>query len=298
MAFGRDVTGGDETLGALVPGYNLFTYVLGWISVPIETFLRRDFGERYYTKPNFFAGIVVLVLFNFSASIGRMFGRTTGDDEGSLMGKVLLLYFIIGIIHFLVIWWREIMGTARFSYDAGRSWLNPLGRLIMGFLNLFLNAFARLLVSIVAPDKKKQLEKGLPVLSDVGTFTERFVEPFVVLILGITAMSMEQVAIGLWCFLSVMALSLVTGLKHQAERGYVLDIRDQMIELHAMRKISEGKEPTEFEQMRRVVNETAEQVEKYPETLDVIKNRNPSLADAIRAMRAKHKTNQENLQES
>lgn len=178
------------------------------------------------------------------------------------------------------------MGTARFSYDGGRSWLNPLGRLIMGFLNLFLNAFARILVSIVAPDKKKELEKGLPVLSDVRTFTERFVEPFVVLILGFVAMSMEQIAIGLWLFISVMALSLVTGIKHQAERSYVLDIRDQMIELHAMRKLSEGKEPTEFEQMRRVVNETAEQVEKYPETLDVIKNRNPSLADAIRAMRA------------
>ena len=296
MTFGRDVTGGEQTLGSYVPGYNLFNYVLGWISVPIETFLRRDFGERYYTKPNFFAGIVVLTVFNFSASLGRIFGKYTPEsNEGSLMGNVLLAYLIIGIIHFLVIWWRDIMGTVRYSYDGGRSWLNPIGKLVMRFLNLFLDAFARFLVSVVAPDKKGQLEKGLPVLNDVSTFTERFVEPFVVLVLGFIAMGAGQIAMGFWLFLSVMALSLTTGIKHQAERGYVLDIRDQMLELTTMRGVLEGKEMVGMEKMRRVMNETMEQVEKYPETLEVIKARNPSLADAIRAMRANYKTNQEDL---
>lgn len=285
----NDVTGGNEVLGALVPGLNLFNYILGWISVPIETFLRRDFGERYYTKPNFFAGLVILTIFNFSSSLFGFFGRSSAVASGGYMGKILFFYLIFGIIHFLVIWWRDIMGTALHSFSSGRSWLEPLGKLLMRVLNLFLNNFARILVGVFSPTKKQVLESRLPVLNDISTFTERFVEPFVVFILSTIAMGSGQIAVGVWLILSFAALTLVTGLRHENERSYVLDIRDQMVEFKSMQQVAHGEKPQGAERLRRVMNETMEQVEKYPDTMNIIQNQNPSLADAIRAMQTNQK---------
>ncbi len=65
----RDVTGGEQMLSNIVPGLGLMNYILGWFTVPAEVFLRRNFGERYYTRANFFVGLILLLIFHFSASI-------------------------------------------------------------------------------------------------------------------------------------------------------------------------------------------------------------------------------------
>ena len=110
----RDVTGGEQMLSNIVPGLGLMNYILGWFTVPAEVFLRRNFGERYYTRANFFAGLILLLIFHFSASIigmlnpmGWFFGRG-GSETSPWMWTIIKWYFWIGIFHFLHMWWNDI----------------------------------------------------------------------------------------------------------------------------------------------------------------------------------------------
>jgi hypothetical protein len=160
----RDVTGGSEVWGGMIPGYNLANYILGIFSVPIETFLRRDFGERYYTKANFIAGFIVLILFNTITSlIGSLLGLLNplswfshGDSApASWMGGILKWYFLFGMAHFLTIWVRDILGKSRHSYDSGTGWFRFIGKAIYWVMNKACNLLIRFVADFALRNTKK-----------------------------------------------------------------------------------------------------------------------------------------------
>lgn len=289
----RDVTGGSKTWGAMIPGYNLANYILGYFSVPIETILRRDFGERYYTKSNFIAGLAVLIFFNIIRSVlARLnpmnyFKGDVNVPTESLMGTVIEIYFVLGLIHFFTIWVRDVTGTAQHSYDSGKSWLLILGKIIIRILNLVLGFLVRIVAAAMPNQARARLLNSLPVLRDVGTFTERFVEPAVVLFGAFIAAGFGHTGVSIWLLVSFVALNLSTGIRHQQERCYMLDLRDQMIEARVWQEFIEGGEPTRAGHLQRTIEETISEVEKSPAMMDVIREDKPTLANAIAAIQAR-----------
>lgn len=289
----RNVTGGEQVLSNFIPGMGLMNYVLGWIAVVPEVFLRRDFGERYFTRPNFIAGFIVLVAWSMFGSLLSFIGNLPiisffvhhGNKAGvsvSWMPTVMKWYFIFGFIHFAFIWFRNVVGDPVHSFSAGRSWLRPIGQILIGFMNLFLNAALRLVIQMV-PKYKDRLNDNLSVIQDVDVFTERFIEPLFVFIMSVVIAGMGQPGLAWLMIFSVMALNYTTGQRHRADRNALLDIRDQMIEARFMREAMSGKKNRGANRVRRMVNDAAKEVRKSPEAFDILKKQNPSLADAVEA---------------
>lgn len=292
----RDVTGGSKTWGAMIPGYNLANYILGYFSVPIETILRRDFGERYYTKSNFIAGLAVLIFFNIIRSLlakldpRNLFGGGAELPAESWMWIIIKIYFVLGLIHFFTMWVRDVTGTAQHSYDSGKSWLLGLGKIIIKILNLILGFIVRIVAAAMPNQARTRLLNNLPVLRDVGTFTERFVEPAVVLFASFIAAGFGETSVSIWLLFSFTALNLSTGIRHQQERCYMLDMRDQMIEARVWQEFIEGIEPSRAGHLQRTIEETMSEVEKSPAMIEVIREDKPSLANAIAAIQARKRT--------
>ena len=293
----RDVTGGEAVWGGMIPGLQLMNYLLGLLTVPIEVFLRRDFGERYFTRMNFFGGLIILLLWQLAGSLFgllNMFNplmwllNRRGSEESALPG-IIKWYIIFSIGHFLYMWWKDIIGKPVHSYSAGRSWLRPVGGALMFVLNLILDQVVRMLLSMTPEADQGRLSSLLPVLRDKDTFTERFVEPFAVFVFALMFMSSGQYMVAWWLLFSVMALNLYTGIRHQAERGVFLDYRDQMIDAEFYRAFLAGEQSEGTNAQERMVRETAREVEKNPDVLQVIERKNPSLAAAIERISPKLK---------
>lgn len=295
----RDVSGGSQVWGSMIPGYGLATYFLGILSVPIETFLRRDFGERYYSRASFIAGLVILVLFYFITSlIGGLVGLVNpmnwigGGGSGEAqpanwMWGIIKWYFLIGIAHFVTIWVRDVIGRPKHSYDSGTSWLRIVGKLVIRMMNFFVGLGVRLIARFLPEQYRQKLLDTLPVFRNVNVFTERFVEPFCVLVLALYASGSGQTSVAMWLAMSFGALNLSTGNRHQAERSYILDIRDQMLDAKAWQEVMEGKPTQRAERLQRTVNATISEVERTPEVLEVIEKETPNLAKAIQTIRAR-----------
>lgn len=296
----RDVSGGSQVWGAWVPGYGMATYLLGILSVPIETFLRRDFGERFYSRSSFIAGLVILILFSVITSLFGMlagmfnpfswFGGGDGKETVSWMGSIIKWYFLIGIAHFVTIWIRDVIGKPRHSYNSGTSWLLVVGKLIIRIMNFFAGLVVRLIARILPKQYREKVLATLPVFRNVTVFTERFVEPFVVLVLALYASTCGQTAVAMWLAMSFGALNLSTGTRHQAERAYLLDIVDQMIEAKAWQEMLEGKPTQQAERLKSQVQATISEVEKSPEVFEVIEKESPNLAKAIQTIQARGKS--------
>ena len=127
----RNVVGDEQAWAGMIPGLGLMNYVLRLLTVPIEVFLRRDFGERHFTRINFIGGLIILIIWNLISglfgmlaggfSITNMLFNRGGADTASWMGGIIYLYVFVGILHFLTIWWKDITGKPVHSFSAGRS---------------------------------------------------------------------------------------------------------------------------------------------------------------------------------
>lgn len=296
----RDVTGGEQVWGGMIPGLQFMNYLLGLLTVPIEVFLRRDFGERYFTRMNFIGGLIILILWSLTGSLLSMINMFNplmflmnrgSSSSGSAFPSVIKWYVIFSIGHFLYMWWRDIIGDPRHSYSAGRSWLRPIGGAVMWVMNLILDNAVRLIFAITPGADKERVPSLLPVLRDKDTFTERFIEPFTVFIAAFMFMGAGQYMVAWWLFFSVMSLNLYTGLRHQAERGMFLDYRDQMIDARFYRMFlsGESQKGSSSGAKEKMVQETAREVEKNPDVLPIIEAQNPSLARAIERISPKLK---------
>jgi hypothetical protein len=133
----------------------------------------------------------------------------------------------------------------------------------------------------------------LPVLQDVDTFTERFIEPTFCFYLALKCFAYGQTAMGWWLIFSVMALNMYTGLRHQAERGRLLDWQDIRLEATFYQRFMAGLPTRNMAPMERIVKKTAAAVEEEPSMLTVIEEQNPDLAKAIERFNARRKSKEQ-----
>lgn len=298
----RDVTGGEAVWGAMIPGLGLIHYIWGILTVPIEVLLRRNFGERYFTQANFIGGLIILLLIQFASYlmgllnplnyVWMIFGRG-GSSVESWMGPITKWYFILGMLHFLRIWWQNIIGTPVHTFSAGKSRLRPIGKVVMFVLNLFLDNIVRLVFAFNRKLDKRRLEFALPVLSDVDTFSEKWVEPAFVVFVSFFAAAAGQTTVFFWLLSSAMALNMYTGLRHQQERGYWLNIQDSMLEAEYHKQTKKADRTALQRANERMMKKTAYEVQQHPELINVIERSNPTLADAMRAVHVESKASAE-----
>jgi hypothetical protein len=277
----HDISGGiDFTGGQLETIKVIFYSVLGWFTITIEAFLRYDFGERYYTKGNFFVGYSLLTWVTF-------FGGLFAAYSGSFSGWITFLwigYIGLSIFHFWKIWVNNQIGTPQHSIYGGYSRLEPLGRILMKVLNPMLAGVARILGNLtLKKEKANLLDKSLkyvPVIRDSDAFTKKWVEPVTVFLLAVFVMSIGQVLLGMWLYVCSIALLVHTHIGYDNTRDQELNMSDSIINVAFAKDDKQGEEIFRM-QMREALEKVEKRAKTEPEFVEGLKEKNPSVLDAL-----------------
>ncbi len=201
-------------------------FILGWFTIPVEVLLRRDFGQRWFTVVNFYAGLFLLLIFatvqyvtvaiwgsieNFIAKVASAINPLYNGPKDSYLDTAtdnsmvffLLCYLLMGSYHLFKIWWRNRTNTAVHSFADGTSRIEPLAGHVIKVINFFAIPFV-FLYSRLIPKKQRKDMKTPRLINDRAAFTNTVFEPLFILFL---AYQMPGIA-SLWLFLSAFALAI------------------------------------------------------------------------------------------
>jgi hypothetical protein len=265
----------------------IFYTVLGWASIGIETFLRKNFGERYYTLLNFFVGYLFLSWMMFTSSLfnaiqGGFMPDVTTEDKVWLPFVISFLYLCVGAYHFWMMWVKRQMVRHEYSYHDGDSHLVGLGEVIMRILNPLIIAVAKLLASLTVSRKDRKLLSMnldfLPPLYDPDEFTKKWVEPVFVVLIGLIP--------GIpffWALIAAVAVAVHSRMSYLALRKLQLDSRDAKIKKNSVKYDRVGvMGELRAELARRLVNRGPNITPTTKaEIVEEIKAENPDLNAAL-----------------
>lgn len=294
----RHLYGGRDVMKNIFFILDFVYFFFGLITVTVEVFLRRDFGERYFTRLNFtvgffFLGLWTLVVGGLASFFSSGFFRPSSMPQQPSNGSysVMFLFFIgyilLGSVHFIAIWWRNRTDQPLHSLDSGKSWLLPLGKLMMGLVNIVAWLPIKIFSFSLSGEDKKRLQKLLPLVPDSRTFTERFLEPAVVLFVSALSAMSGLGVIAAWLFMTAILLAARTNYRHETDRHQFLQLRDQILEAKYLPEAMAGASDVIRipKTVRDTVIRTANQIkEDAPEMMEEIKESHPSLADALAAI--------------
>lgn len=195
-----------NTWQPLIAVTQLTMVILSWLSVSLEVFIRRDFGERYLNWLRLFLGYLAMELFTLIPTI--IFSLIPFMARNYLPVSAYFSYgfLILGVYHQFHIWQRNRRGVQWHSQSFGISRL----------------AF-------------------LPINDWV---LYRFVEPGGCFLLGFLIRQFDLVT-GIWLMTASIALFIKNQMVYAAVRGRFLDIMDSRIESAAMQGLLQGKSKQE-----------------------------------------------------
>ena len=239
----RNVTRRPDATNSYAPWVYSGYYFLGWFTVPTEILFRRNFGARWLTPINFFAGLLVMVLFAGlqyllhwhltaflewlelyeNATTPETYTRTEWLLAHSMFG-FLALYVLLGWVHFFRMWWRRGIKAPAHSFDDGTSWFEPLGKLLMFPINLLAAPFVY--VGMLFLPRHERRVRAPWWLRNITSFTNIFVDPLVLLVL---AFLLKDVT-GVWLCISAVATFFYAIEKHRIRRAMKQDLSDNIIE--------------------------------------------------------------------
>lgn len=215
-SLGQMVTGGIDVYGPIKTIYTLFMIFLGWNTLTLEVFSRRNFGERYITLLRLvlawitlstyrFFFVLFFTLSNFSIS-GSMFGG--GPSLNLSATTPLFTMFTYGmaactLFHLGHIFWRNRQGIAWHSQSFGVSWLSFLP------------------------------------IDDWKLY--RFVEPALFILIGYFLSSGIDRLTGVWLMFAGACLFLKNQMAYAEERGRFLNMIDARIESTHLQEAQQGK---------------------------------------------------------
>jgi len=109
---------------------DLAIILLGWLSVSVEVFLRRDFGERYLSNIRLTLSSIMLVLVGFSGALAWVINQNVSDTpsaaiiaDGWIFGILLVAYVGLCLFHRWQIRRRNRLGIQWYSMSFGSSWI-------------------------------------------------------------------------------------------------------------------------------------------------------------------------------
>ncbi len=296
----RDVTGGYNAFAESFPFVNLIMFIFGWFTVPVEILFRRNFGQRWLTVINFYAGLFVLLIFTAlqtaGGAIGSLFSSHQQNNTGypyqqqmeqpsgpflwerfldKSMLFILLAYMLVSSYHFFKIWWRNRTNTALHSFDDGTSWFEPVAVYLMRLMNVLAVPVLRFYMFLLPIREQRKRLKVPPLFEDATAFTNTVFEPLMLLILAI----IFHGATRWWLIISFPALAIYANWKETAKLNKVLDFRDSVIEAETMQKNRHSQKAA-----NRIIKQAAETIKENPQAASAASYRYPDLMDIIEDM--------------
>jgi hypothetical protein len=314
----RNVLGSYQMWAQNFPFLNTAMYFLQWLVIPVEVFLKRDFGQRWFTTVNFYVGFLVLFWFNVTQQAGSMFGSFLGGSrsrqptrspfgfyeegaeaapaEPSLWDKFLensmlwflLAYLLLSAYHFFKIWWRNRTNTPLHSFDDGKSRLEPFAGGAMTLINAIATPVIGLFIRLL-PERDRAAGRGTmpPLLNDESVFANTVLEPLLLFILGLLLSGTAST----WLLVSAFALGIFASWNESKKLDRLLDVRDNIIEGADMREAMKGGDTPQRmnSAQKEIVQQIAQKVETAPEVAAQVKADFPDLDDIISQMHSKPK---------
>ncbi len=274
---------------------------LGWFTIPVEVFLRRDLGQRWFTPVNYYAGLFLLLILGviqyLIIAVVEFFRSLINDivhsinplyeeeyyeaEDGVLdhsMFLILMAYLLMGGYHLFKIWWRNRHNIALHSFSDGTSRLEPLA----GWLIKLINPIAVPLLQLCAflIPKTQRTEEPMPeLITDRTAFANTVVEPLLLFFLATKASGL----VSLWLFISTVALAIHASWRETAKLNKVLDFRDSILDAQAMMQLR--SETTQNHMQREIIQQAAvtlreapqinsRMAEEYPDLMDIIEDLN------------------------
>jgi hypothetical protein len=288
----RNVTGGYNVFAQMFPFINFIMFLLGWFTVPIEVFFRRNFGERWLTVVNFYAGLVVLGFFTTIQGLAGAFQSQGGFQSqqtvqepsfwDSLMSHsmfiFLILYLLISSYHFFRMWWRNRTNTALHSFNDGRSRFEPIAAYLMEVVNIAAIPVIRLYMFFLPKEEQQRKLSVPPLVIDLTAFTNTVFEPLVLLILVFIFPGATKT----WLLISAGALAVYANWKETAKLNKVLDFRDAIVDAQTVREHREDASPSTNEKL--IIQQAAETIKNDPQVAPQVTERYPDLMDIINEM--------------
>jgi len=291
----RDVTGGVNLLSKFFPIINVVMFIFGWFTVPFEVYFRKDFGERWLTVINFYAGLLVLSIFNVIQMATMTYSQVTTNyyeqpvqpDKWDSFKHFLaernmlwfmLLYILIGSYHFFRMWWRNRTNTALHSFEDGTSRFEFLAIWPMKLINIVAIPVIRVYMLLLPKEERERNRETEipPLLDDVTAFTNSLFEPFIILVLACFFHGIAQI----WLLISAPALGIYANWKETAKLNKYLDFRDTIVEAKNVRehkKAMDGATKTGT----TILKQAAETIRENPEVAASVSRQYPDLMDII-----------------
>ena len=193
----------------VLPMINLVIVVLGWFSLSIEVFLRKDFGERYLSPIRFFLAWFAFSTLAFGGQVVNLMGMAYGPREGGEVWKGLLS----GLLFHVLYWGFLIMSAWQFRRISKRnkrgerwhSWSFGVSR-FSGLIGRKVGSFT---------------------IDDWALY--RFIEPTAIFALAVLV-GLVSVPAGSWLWLASVTLLLKNNYMYAQAHGRLLDLVDAQIE--------------------------------------------------------------------
>jgi hypothetical protein len=295
----RDIAGLNKwAQSSRTVGFIMF--VLGWFTIPVEVLLRRDFGQRWFTTINFYAGFFLLLVFavvqyvvsalwggiqEFISRIATAINPFHTEPEAYFTDRImngsmaffLFIYMLMGSYHLFKIWWRNRTNTALHSFDDGTSRMEPLAGYLMRVLNVLTVPFVYLYRRLLP--RKQRL--GIPapkLINDRTAFANTVVEPVFLLMLSYQFQGIASI----WLFISAIALAIHANWKETAKLNKVLDFRDSVIEANVMMHLKEETEQPTMSNL--IMKQTAATIKTNPHAASQVTEQYPDLMNIIDEM--------------
>ncbi len=286
----RDVTGGYDMFQKFFPLINTVMYIFGWFTTPIQVFFRKDFGQRYLTPINFFAGFTVLSGFSMwqtlSGVVGNAYDNYSSNNPhhaASILDEmkahsmliILVAYMLIGSYHFFRMWWRNRTNTALHSFVMGTSRFEGLAVYFMKFANIIAVPMLRVYM-LFLPKKERERKLSVPpLMNDIGTFTDTIFEPMLLFILAIFIPGATRY----WLLISALAHGIYANWAHSSVLNKVLDFRDAIISAEDMKEHKKYKGDNDAK--NEIIHQAAQTLKKSPDIAPQIKQQYPDLMSII-----------------
>jgi len=239
--------------------------VVEWFIIPFEVVFRHDFGQRWLTAVNFFAGALLIWLFwslqyewhyvrSFFATGLHWFQHLTGPDQNPpedsdavsdqlswvALGILFYCYLLLGSYQLFKIKWRNQVQLALHSFDDGTSRFRWLGAIIRWVINGLATPFM-ILFWLMVPRKQRKGKPFPHLIHDYDIFTNLCVEPGMAILLGLLFTSVAS----FYFFCSGIALFLHAHWKEMARKSKLLDFEDSKIEAEMMKELRNAQNRTD-----------------------------------------------------
>ena len=222
---------------------NFIMVILGWLSVTLEVFIRREFGERYLSWLRLYIGANLLGLLFFLPILLQGLDTELGDVVIYIV--ICILFLFLSIYHRLRIHRRNRLFPWH-SKCFGMSRLKDIFAVILYIGNYFFFVLiGNFLHKLFTKDDNEPFkahdfvffERMFPVEDKIFY---GFIEPAICFYGGMVLYAFEELA-GVWLMLASIALLMKNQMSISVERDRELDARDAEIEARYRSEAAQGK---------------------------------------------------------